>query len=207
MSEMLLDLELIRGHSAAAEKLAAGLAAFEIYIRNNREFIPPGLGRQTFTGNSILNTLPGIPGVPVGRALNFSGAPTLFTGADLVAILHAIRTGLAQSLLNADPTTQAIQLSKQATGNGVNPADYRASSTLHISLGVQREIARDFVLSADFAYRHFVHLPLGGPDLNHFNSARGPVVPVCTAVQRNDPQALCSLGPINVAGKCWPGDL
>jgi hypothetical protein len=159
---------------------------------------PPGLGRQTFAGTSILNTLPGIPGVPVGRALNFSGAPTLFTGADLVAILPAIRTSLAQSLFNADPSIQAIQLSKQAPGNGVNPADYHASSTLHASLGVQRQITRDFVLSADFAYRHFVHLPLGGPDLNHFNSARGPAIPVCTTAQRSDSQALCSLGPINV---------
>ena len=65
------------------------------------------------------------------------------------------------------------------------------------SLGVQREIARDFVLSADFAYRHFVHLPVG-IDLNHFNSIRGPVIPVCTAAQRNDPLAICSVGQITV---------
>ena len=40
MADMLLDLELIRAHSLAGEKLAAGLAEFEIYIRNNRDFIP-----------------------------------------------------------------------------------------------------------------------------------------------------------------------
>lgn len=40
MGDMLLDLELIEAHSAAAEKLTAGLTEFEIYIRNNREFIP-----------------------------------------------------------------------------------------------------------------------------------------------------------------------
>jgi hypothetical protein len=40
MGGMLLDMELIRAHSGAAEKLAAGLTEFEIYIRNNREFIP-----------------------------------------------------------------------------------------------------------------------------------------------------------------------
>jgi hypothetical protein len=33
-------MELIRAHSTAAEKLAAGMTEFEIYIRNNREFIP-----------------------------------------------------------------------------------------------------------------------------------------------------------------------
>jgi hypothetical protein len=37
---LLLDLQLIRAHSAAAGKLAAGMSEFEVYIRNNREFIP-----------------------------------------------------------------------------------------------------------------------------------------------------------------------
>jgi hypothetical protein len=37
---LLLDLQVIRAHSAAAGKLAAGMSEFEIYIRNNREFIP-----------------------------------------------------------------------------------------------------------------------------------------------------------------------
>ena len=40
MADMLLDLEIIRTRSAAAEKLAAGLTEFEIYIRNHRDFIP-----------------------------------------------------------------------------------------------------------------------------------------------------------------------
>jgi hypothetical protein len=39
-TDLLVDLDLIRAHSAAAEKLAAGLSEFETYIRNNREFIP-----------------------------------------------------------------------------------------------------------------------------------------------------------------------
>lgn len=64
-------------------------------------------------------------------------------------------------------------------------------------MGLQRQVARDFVVSADLAYRHFIHI--GWPlDLNHFNSARGPVVPKCTGAQQNDPGALCSAGPINV---------
>jgi hypothetical protein len=40
LGDMLLDMELIRAHSAASEKLAAGTTEFESYIRNNREFIP-----------------------------------------------------------------------------------------------------------------------------------------------------------------------
>jgi hypothetical protein len=157
----------------------------------------PGLGRQTFPGTSILNTLPGIPGVPVGTPLNFPGAPTLFTGADLMKILPAIRADKLQSLANADSGVEAIQVNKQASSR-LFPADYQGPSALHSSLGVQREIARDFVLSADFAYRHFVHLSLAGVDLNHYLSVRGPVIPRCVGAQRNDPQALCSLGPMVV---------
>jgi hypothetical protein len=161
---------------------------------------PPGLGRQNYSGSSIPNTLEGIPGVPVGRALNFTGAPTLFTGANLLTILPSIRAGLFPSVANSVPGVRAIQINKQLTGGAgfLFPVDYPSTSALHAGVGVQREVARDFVVSADFAYRHFIHVPLGGPDLNHFNSSRGPVIPVCTAAQRNDPQAICSLGPIVV---------
>jgi len=79
--------------------------------------------------------------------------------ADLLTILPGPRAGLVEGLANADQTIQAIQLTK--TGGGVFLSDYKTSSALHASFGVQREIARDLVLSADFAYRHFVHLALG----------------------------------------------
>jgi hypothetical protein len=162
-----------------------------------------GLGRQTFPGSAILNTLPGVPGVPVGMALDFHAVATSFTGADLMAILPTIRAGLAQSLANANPILPAIQVNKQLSGgnNGLYPADFPSPSALHANLGVQRQIARNFVLSADFAYRHFVHTAREGLDpfdLNHFNSIRGPVIPKCTPSQAKDPLAICSAGPIQV---------
>src|SRR5262249_45002038 len=71
-------------------------------------------------------------------------------------------------------------------------------SAVHASIGVQREIARNFVLSADFVYRHFIHL-MGAPvDLNHYNSVRDPVIPKCVGAQATDPYAICSNGSINV---------
>jgi hypothetical protein len=159
----------------------------------------PGLGRQTFAGSSIPNPLGGVPGVPSGTALNFAGNPTLFTGADLMTILPSIRASLAQSLLNSNPGVQAIQINKQAAA-AIFSADVPSPSALHASLGLQREIARDFVFGADLVYRHFVHVPQNGGaiDVNHFNSIRGAAIPKCVGAQRNDPQALCSLGPINV---------
>src|SRR6185369_8295542 len=71
---------------------------------------PPGLGRQTCAGSALLNTLPGIPGVPIGASLDFRNKPTLFTGAHLLTILPGLRNGLVQALANADQTAQAVQL-------------------------------------------------------------------------------------------------
>ena len=157
---------------------------------------PPGLGRQNISGNRLFNCLPGIAGVPVGTPLNFPSTPTRFTGASLLSCLPMIRAELVRNFANADRSIQAIQLTKQGT---LNPADVPSWTALHLNLGMQREIARNFVMSADFVYRHFDHLGLGQLDLNHFNSARGPVIPRClNDAQRNDPQALCSTGPINV---------
>jgi hypothetical protein len=165
---------------------------------------PPGVGLQTVPGTSILNPLAGIPGVPVGTPLDFPRTPSAFTGENLLSILPAIRTTQVEGLSKADATVPAIQVSKQASGPGLFPADYKGpGSALEASGGVQREIIRDFVISADFAYRHFLHLDVGGVgqagiDLNQYNSIHGPVIARCSGPQRNDVQAICSLGSINV---------
>lgn len=159
---------------------------------------PPGLGQQTIPGSSI--ACPVSPVCPPGTRLNFT-SPTPFTSGNLMAILPAVRADLLQRLANADRSVQAIQVTKTGT---LNPAHVPSSSALHVNLGVQREIAQNFVVSADFAYRHFIHLGFGGGatgdaiDLNHFDGTGGPVIPKCMSAQRDDPQALCSNGPINV---------
>ncbi len=156
-----------------------------------------GLGRQTFQGSSIYNLLGGVPGVPIGKPLNFTGNPTLFTGADLMTILPSIQAVLAQSP-GANPGVQAIQITKQAPA-AIFPESVPNPSALHANLGLQREIARDFVLSADLVFRHFVHAPQNGGvlDANRYNSTN-PVIPRCVGAQGKDPQALCSLGAIMV---------
>jgi len=160
---------------------------------------PPGPGQLTVTGSSI--ACPVSPVCPSGTQLNFM-SPTFFTGANLMAILPAVRADLLRNLASSDRSVQAIQVTKTGT---LNPAHVPSPSALHVNLGLQREITRDFVVSADFAYRHFIHLALGGDaviggaiDLNHFDSTRGPVIPKCMSAQRDDPQAYCSNGPINV---------
>ncbi len=156
----------------------------------------PGFGRQNISDDRIANCLPNIPNVPVGAAVARFNTPTRFTGAHLLACLPQIRAELTANLANADQSIQAIQLTKQGT---VFPQDLPPWTAFHFNFGVQRELMKDFVLSADFALRHFDHIGLGFLDLNRFNSARGPVIPRClTEAQRNDPNALCSTGAINM---------
>jgi hypothetical protein len=52
LESLFLDLNLIRKHSAPAEKLAVGIAEFETYIRNNRESIP-NFGERYRQGETI----------------------------------------------------------------------------------------------------------------------------------------------------------
>jgi hypothetical protein len=160
---------------------------------------PAGSGRQTIPGSAILNPLPGVPGVPTGAPLNFTGSPTMFTGADLISILPAVRASLSGGLANSDASLRSLQITKQVAGI-IFPSDVPSWSSQHANVSFQRELARDFVVGADFVFRHFIHGGLGpnGLDLNHFNSVRGPVIPKCAGSQQNDPQALCSTGPINV---------
>jgi len=170
---------------------------FGANIDNERALLgPPNLGRQSITGNNIFNPLTGAP-------LNITGSPTQFTGANLISILPSIRASFASSLTTSDSTVQAIQIYKLTVGgttNGLFPEYVPNPSAQHFNAGIQREIARDFVLTADFVFRHFIHggLGPGGLDLNHYNSVRGPVIPRCAPAQRNDPQAICSNGPVTV---------
>src|SRR5262249_53114609 len=109
---------------------------------------PPGLGRQTIPGSSIGNPLEGIQGGPVGTPLVFNGSPTLFAGANLIAILPSLRADQQQKLAYLrDPSVRAIQITKQAT-SGLYPVEVPSWSAQHVNVGVQRQIAWDFVLSA-----------------------------------------------------------
>jgi hypothetical protein len=52
LHDLLEMLDLFRGHSSAAEKLVCGMTEFEVYIRNNRKFIP-NFGERYRQGETI----------------------------------------------------------------------------------------------------------------------------------------------------------
>jgi len=153
---------------------------------------PRGVGRGSYFSGGIRDP-------NTGTLLNFSN-PSTFTGASLLQILPTIRANLTQfrgDPDNRDFSVTNIEMDKQGS---VDAADFPSVSATHFSLGVQREFARDLVISGDFVLRKFRHVGTspGVFDVNHFSSAVGPVLPLCTDAQRIDPTAPCSLGPIFV---------
>jgi len=160
---------------------------------------PRGVGRGSYFSGGIGNPLTDIPGVSAGTLMDFN-FPTMFTGATAYQILPSVRNQLAQ--LRGDPnnrdfSVRNIEVDKQGS---VDAADLPSPTAVHVNFGVQREIAHDFVISADFVVRQFSHrgTPPGLIDTNHFSSVRGPVLHNCSDAEQTDPSALCSLGPISL---------
>ena len=158
-----------------------------VNIANERLALSPaGTGRRNVPGSSIFYPGP----------LDFTSRPTSFTGADLLTLLPAIRAELLRQLNpdNHDFTIRNIDRDK--SGQDLSDPFYETPYALHINLGLQRELARNLVLSADFAWRRFLHNFIPGVDYNRFFSAQGPVIPRCSPAQRNDVTAVCSAGAI-----------
>src|SRR4029077_4284387 len=103
---------------------------------------PRGVGSGSYFSGGIRDPV-------TGTLLNFSN-PTTFTGASLLQILPVIRGDLAQ--LRGDPnnrdfSVRNIEVDKQGS---VDATHLPSLSATHFSLGVQREIVRDLVVSVDF---------------------------------------------------------
>jgi hypothetical protein len=168
---------------------------------------PVGNGRTQFQSSGIINQFPGIldfsaGGVPVnvGSPLPFAHLTNLTFGQFLQlykAQIPGITAALAPKDLNSVTTTN-IDIAK--TGAQLYPKDYPLIQALHFNFGIQRQIARDMVLSVDYARRVFNHVDLGSLDMNRYNryigGVQSPVIPKCTAAQAAIPGFECSTGAI-----------
>ena len=167
---------------------------------------PSGNGRATVDGSVA--------------GLSFLSTPTTFTGADLLPLLPTIRSDLTSRLGDGtDLATREIEVLKQ--GSYIFEPRQTMSYAIHVSAGFQRELAANWVLSADYVMRRYLQ---GGGiqvarqqnqiDLNRFSRpivtgadpntgvvsfVRNPVIPLCTPAQAGalDPKDQCSTGPIN----------
>ena len=68
-----------------------------------------------------------------------------------------------------------------------------------MSIGVQRDLGHDMVLTADYARKIATDVQIGEEDQNHYNAfvngVRSPVIPAC-ATPTYTPGVECSNGPI-----------
>lgn len=158
---------------------------------------PLGTGFLPLPGNIVPNPIPGIPGLAYGAPLDIR-VPTLFSGTLLNAILPLVRTA-ATTQLNVNPNNTDLSIRNIdvfKTGSDLFVSDFVPPAAQHLSVGVQRQVTSDFAVTADFAFRHFIHEMIRGVDLNHYNAVGGPVIPACSAANATVPGVQCSNGPI-----------
>jgi hypothetical protein len=169
---------------------------------------PVGNGRIQYPLTGFVNTVPGVLNmsqggvpIPVGAPLT-PGLTTLTLNQFLTQIFNPqigpITASLAPKNLN-DLSVRNIDISKAAAQ--LYPKRYPVQRSYHMNVGVQRELARDFVLSVDYVRRVFVNTLLGELDYNRFNrfinGVQTPVIPRCTSAQAAIVGFPCSTGPIS----------
>jgi carboxypeptidase family protein len=167
---------------------------------------PAGNGRVTVDGSVT--------------GLSFLSTPTAFTGQDLLPLLPGIRSMLTRKLGDGtDVAVTGLEVIKQ--GDRIFDPNHTTPYAIHMNVGFQQKLASNFILSADYVSRRFLHF--GGfhgvfqLDRNRFNRpkvigvnsdtgevsfVRDPVIPLCTPAQAAalDFADQCSTGPINIYG-------
>lgn len=176
-----------------------------IWKARDRAFIgPSGNGRVVVDGSVT--------------GYDFTSTPTAFSGQDLMPLLPALRSDLAARFGDGtDLGVRGIEVIKQ--GDQIVDPSATTAYSIHASAGIQRELAPNLVVTADYVMRRYVHVgPLQGVfiiDRNRYNRprvtgvdgetgvvsfVRDPVIPLCTPTQARAllPSDRCSTGPINV---------
>ena len=156
-----------------------------------------------------------IPGSLAG--LDFAN-PTPFSGAALLTQLPTIRAGFQRQL--GDGTNLAVRgVEVFKTANGLFDPNTVIGYAANTTIGVQRELASNLVVTADFIMRRSIHI--GGlnetflydrnryerrrvistnPDTGAVTNVRDPIIPLCTSTaQALNPKAICSQGVLRVS--------
>jgi hypothetical protein len=173
---------------------------------NERQVIGPrGNGRFNISGGFIGNDIPGIPGVPVGTPLNFASVPTNFRLGNFMDMIPRLDALLGPRFAPRfeDLSIRGINVFKSASGFAtIIPRDYPTMYAIHMNIGVQREVMKDLVVSADFVSRQFrKEIFTTTHDHNFWNrpaSLGGAVIPACTGTQALDPSVNCTTDVIQV---------
>ena len=176
-------------------------------LQERSEIGPVGNGRTQVQNTAVINTMPGIldlstggTPVPVGSQLPYGHLLSLTFG-QFLQMYNAQIAGITAQLAPTNPNSLSVrEIDITKTGAQLYPLKYPLMYGIHFDGGVQRQIARDLVLSVDFARRVFDHVDLGALDYNRYNrfinGVQTPVIPKCTAAQASVPGVECSNGSI-----------
>ena len=183
--------------------------------RDEASIGPVGDMRNILPANAFTNTLPGILNfngnssgtpLPIGAPIPLQSLTNMTVG-QFIQIVNAQLPGLASKLgATAVPTSGAFATSGIdvfKTGTELDLPSFPQPRSYQLSIGVQRDLGHDMVVTADYARRVTVNQTMPAEvDFNHFNEfvngVKTPVIPLCTASQLFVPGQECSNGPITV---------
>jgi len=158
---------------------------------------PVGVGRIPLPDSAFFSAISGLyqfGNLPAPiQPTSLSSEPTTFTGTAFERLYNVFVSG-AEAELNSALAVPNVDLFK--TGQGLIPQNFRLPYSEHASIGVQRELRTDLVLSADFVFRQYMHQLINNVDLNHYASVTGPIIPACGPGQALKVPVECSVGSI-----------
>ena len=173
--------------------------------RENGFIGPQGNGRVTITAGAFKNIFPGI--VANGKPVNIGDPLPVNTFSNLtlgqfLTIYNQQLPAVLQKITSPAPITSGpyttTDLDVLKTASEIFPQNFPLQRSYQTSLGVQRDLGHDMVLTADWARRQFENVSLGEVDLNHYSAAVGPVIPQCAASQFFVVGQECSTGGVTV---------
>jgi len=178
------------------------------HFREGASIGPPGDGRTTLAPSAFTNIFSGIINlstfqpVPVGAPLPLGTATSLNLG-QYIQIINQQLPLLEQQLTPIPPASgpfsvAGIQLAKQ--GIEIYPSQFPLLRSYQTSIGIQRDLGHDMVITVDWARRQGENVNLGELDLNrsarYINGVNTPVIPSCKTSPDVNPNDECSTGSI-----------
>ena len=128
--------------------------------------------------------------------------PTKFTGANFVtAINQQVPLVLQQFQALGNQGVKGIDFFKTASDPlYIIDPNAKIPYSIQFSLGMQRELPFNMLVTADFVYRHRVHTYFQADRAlyNRADSLGGSVIPRCTSANSLNPTARCLNGPLEI---------
>ena len=193
------------------------ISAWEKQIENGT-IGPVGNGRINVSAGLFTNIFPGIVQqtsqgfvpLPVGASLPVQTITNMTLGQFMQ--IYNQQIGNVSALLSpAVPTKgpySVTTLDYIKDASELFPHNFPMVRSYQTSLGMQRDLGHDMVLTVDWARRQFVHSQINAPatvegiDLNHaseyVNGVASPVIPFCASSQLFVPGQECSTGAISI---------